>query len=353
MAAQNFSQYPYEACLIDGLSSDVQHQILNIGNYVFRPLNFILAFLAFVFNTLVITAVARTKSLQYPAMVIMCSLAVTDILFPLYSMFRYIETFTHEHMCAATSHEHPLYFAIGGLCTLATLGNLAVISRDRYLAVRRPVWYRNHMTISRAFKAVCLAWLISMAYAFATYLSILLGGVYAPVALAFVLLFFPFYVIVIAFCYLSIYCRKNIQVGNLNDIFLKRQKRLANTVAWILLILVLTYFPGLLFGGVLVANGVNNLPFRPYYITFVQLNGALNPLLNFSRIKKMRKAIKDLFRSHSQLQSSSLANNNNNSNNDSITYHNNSHTTATTAITHTSSNNYTDPVIAMTYEKND
>ena len=199
---------------------------------------------------------------------------------------------------------HPLYFAIGGLCTLATLGNLAVISRDRYLAVRRPVWYRNHMTISRAFKAVCLAWLISMVYAVATYLSILLGGVYAPVALAFVLLFFPFYVIVIAFCYLSIYCRKNIQVGNLNDAFLKREKRLANTVAWILLILVLTYFPGLLFGSVLDAKGVNSLSFRPYYIIFVQLNGALNPLLNFSRIRMMRKAIRDLLRCHPQLQSS-------------------------------------------------
>ena len=313
MAAHNSSWFPSQACLIADLSRDVQHQILHIGNYVLRPLNFILAFLAFLFNTLVIIAVARTKSLQYPAMVMMCSLAVTDIIFPLYSMFRYIEVFNHEHKCP-TWHTHPLYFAIGGLCTLATLGNLAVISRDRYLAVRRPVWYRNHMTISRAFKTVCLPWLISMVYAVATYLTIRLGGVYAPVALAFVILFFPCYVIVITFCYLSIYCRKNIQVGNLNEALLKREKRLANTVAWILLILVLTYFPGLLFGGVLVAKGINNLPFRPYYITFVQLNGALNPLLNFSRIKMMRKAIRDLFRCHPQLQSSSLANNNNTSN---------------------------------------
>ena len=94
-------------------------------------------------------------------------------------------------------------------------------------------------------------------------------------------------------------------MGNLNDAFLKREKRLAKTVAWILLILVLTYFPGLLFGGVLVANGVNSLPFRPYYIIFVQLNGALNPLLNFSLIRMMRKAIRDLLRCHLQLQSSS------------------------------------------------
>ena len=353
MAAQNSSQYPYEACLIAGLSSDVQHHILNIGNYVFRPLNFILAFLAFVFNTLVIIAVARTKSLQYPAMVMMCSLAVTDIIFPLYSLYRYIETFTHEHMCAATSHEHPLYFAISGLCTLATLGNLTVISRDRYLAVRRPVWYRNHMKISRSVKKVCLPWLISVVYAVLTYFSKPSSGVYTPMAPVFLLVLFPFYLSVITFCYLSIYCRKNIQVGNLNDTFLKREKRLANTVAWILLILVLTYFPGLLFGAVLVAKGVNNLPFRPFYVIFMQLNGVLNPLLNFSRIKKMRKAIRDLFRCHPQLQSSSLASNNNNSNSDSTTCHNKSQTTSTTAIIHTSGNNYTDPVIVMTYEKND
>lgn len=48
MAAQNSSQSPYEACLIANLPSDVQHQILNTGNYVIRPLGFILAFLSFV-----------------------------------------------------------------------------------------------------------------------------------------------------------------------------------------------------------------------------------------------------------------------------------------------------------------
>ena len=177
-------------------------------------------------------------------------------------------------------------FAISGLCTLTTLGNLAVISRDRYLAVRRPVWYRNHMKISRSFKTVCLPWLISVVYAVLTYFSKRLSRVYTPMAAVFLLVLFPFYLSVITFCYLSIYCRKNIQVGNLNEALLKREKRLANTVAWILLILVLTYFPGLLFGGVLVAKGINNLAFWPYYVIFMQLNGVLNPLLNVIRIKK-------------------------------------------------------------------
>ena len=54
MAVQNSSQFPYEACLIADLPTDVQQQIdtNNIGNYVFLPLSFILwLFLSFVLNS--------------------------------------------------------------------------------------------------------------------------------------------------------------------------------------------------------------------------------------------------------------------------------------------------------------
>ena len=154
MASQDSSQqFPYEACLFADLPTDVQHQILNISNYVFRPLSFILAFLSLVCNTLVIIALTRTRSLQYPVMVMMCSLAFTDVIFSLYSLYRYIEIFTHEHICP---NSHPLHSAISALCTQATLGNLAVISRDRHVATRSPLWYRNHVTKSRAFKIVCI-----------------------------------------------------------------------------------------------------------------------------------------------------------------------------------------------------
>ena len=216
----------------------------------------------------------------------MCSLAVTDIIFPLYSLSRYIEVFTHEHKCP-TSHAHPLYFAISGLCTLTTLGNLAVISRDRYLAVRRPVWYRNHMKISRSFKTVCLPWLISVVYAVLTYFSKRSSRVYTPMAAVFLLVLFPFYLSVITFCCLSIYFRKNIQMGNRNDAFLKREKRLANPVAWIAFDsgIDLLSWPSFwrCFG---CKRGNYNLSFWPYYVIFMQLNGVLNPLLNISRIKK-------------------------------------------------------------------
>ena len=67
----------------------------------------------------------------------------------------------------------------------------------------------------------------------------------------------------------------------------------------------------------------NFLPFRPYYIIFIQLNGALNPLLNFGRSKKMRKAIRDLFKCILQVQPLSFVNNNNDNNNSNANNNNN------------------------------
>ena len=95
MAAHNSSQFRYQDCLIADLSIDTQLQLLNIGKHVFGPLSFILAFSSFVLNTLVIIAVARTKPLQYPAMVMIGSLAVTDTILPLYVYHAQIRRIFH------------------------------------------------------------------------------------------------------------------------------------------------------------------------------------------------------------------------------------------------------------------
>ena len=210
MAPHNSSQFLYQDCLIADLSIDTQLQLLNIGKYVFRPLSFILAFSSFVLNTLVIIAVARTKSLQYPAMVMICSLAVTDAILPLNFMQKNIEALTFERRTCPNVHPRPVQTATSALCIQATLGNLAVISRDRYLAVRSPWWYRNHMTKSRAFKVVCIPWCISVVSAVAIFLSGTFGGVYKPLAQTLTLVLFAIYVIIIMFCYLRIYFRKTV-----------------------------------------------------------------------------------------------------------------------------------------------
>ena len=168
------------------------------------------------------------------------------------------------------------------------------------------------MKNQRAFKAVCEPWLTSVITVVAIYFSLILGTVYRPIGVILIVVHFAVYAIVIIFCYLSIYFRKTVEIGNPNDSLLKREKRLANTVAWILLNFVLTYFPSFLFPTVLVIKGFKNfLDFRPYYLIFYQLNGVLNPLLNFSRSKKIHKAVRDLFKCLPQVQPGSYVNNNN------------------------------------------
>ena len=110
--------------------------------------------MSFACNGLVVYTVARTKFLQQPPLLMLCSLALTDVLFSLYAIYRYIEVLAHRYMCPESVS--PEKGGLSALCLLATLGNLAIISRDRYLAVRKPWWYHTHVTKSRAMKLMCV-----------------------------------------------------------------------------------------------------------------------------------------------------------------------------------------------------
>ena len=314
MIPKNSSHFPYQACLIPNFPEDIQHQVRNFGNHVVRPLGMVLAVISFACNASFFILAVRTRSLQHPSLLMLSSLAITDVIFSQYSLYSYIEILTHEHVCPKSG---PHDSALNVLCSLATLGNLAIISRDRYLAVRKPWWYRKHVTKARALRTICVAWFISVIIAFMVYLSKKFGGRYLPLAQFLCLSFYAICTLSIAIHYLSIYFRKTTPVlGRQARAILDWEKRLASTVGWILVVLMFTFLPALLFHMVLYAKGVKNLmPFRPFYVFFLQLNGALNPLLNFGRLKQMRIAVRNLFkcfrRVHVQL---SLRNSNDNDN---------------------------------------
>ena len=98
MVAINFSRLPYEACLIPNLPEEIQHGVRDMTNYVVRPLYMLLAFMAFVFNALICITVARTKSLQRPSLLMLCSLSATDMIHALFSLYMGIKTVLHEHV---------------------------------------------------------------------------------------------------------------------------------------------------------------------------------------------------------------------------------------------------------------
>ena len=144
----------------------------------------------------------------------------------------------------------PARRGLAALCNLATLGNLAIVSRDRYLAARKPSWYLNHMTPSLAIKMKCVPWLINDCICdfFSTEARRRIQLFWTNICLLFYLICF----FVIIFCYLSIYCKPTLPQQFLHICaILEREKRLANTVGSIMLVLLLTFLPALICPAVL------------------------------------------------------------------------------------------------------
>lgn len=303
MVANTSSGFPYEACLMPSLPENMQQQMRDFTNYFVQPLSMLIAVLSFVCNSLVIITVARKKSLQQPSMLMLCSLAVTDLLFSPYCLSRDITTLTHEHMCPDETSDAAHLMSV--LCLLATLTNVALISKDRYLAVRKPWWYRHHVTKSRAIKMICVAWFISILIMLLSFIQSKGQLLFIPRSSYVSLLIYFLCFVVIGFSYLGIFLKKN-RLGNLEQLnaISQREKRLANTVALILLILLLTFLPGLIWPLALHVAGLQrgSKAYRPFYTFLLLLNGFLNPLVNFGRSKEIRRGLSELFKCTRELQ---------------------------------------------------
>ena len=90
----------------------------------------------------------------------LCSLSVTNLIQGQFALYMSMKTVLREHMCI--SYLYTKEYAMAILRSLATLGTLAVISRDRDLALTKPWWYRNHVTKSRAIKMFSIPLIISV-----------------------------------------------------------------------------------------------------------------------------------------------------------------------------------------------
>ncbi|XP_047434930.1 trace amine-associated receptor 13c-like [Mugil cephalus] len=114
-------------------------------------------------NLLVIISISHFKQLHTPTNVLLLSLAVSDLLVGLLVMpvetVRFIEAcwLLGDLMCA-------LSYIIGFTLTSASVGNMVLISIDRYVAICHPLQYANTITHSRAEVSVSLCWACSLLY---------------------------------------------------------------------------------------------------------------------------------------------------------------------------------------------
>ena len=255
--SMNSTQFPYQACLLPKLPEEIEPHFQDIM-YVVRPLAILIAVMSLVCNTLVLVIVKRFQHFRHPSHLILCSLAITDLILALHTIVREVFLLSDPQTCLEPTFEK--YGAyIGILCYLATLANLAMISRDRYLALSKPLWYRNHMTRSRALKGIALTWLASSATTLLVFSFGKLGFGYFPIFIAIVL----FYVVSIPMILLNYFRfflanRRNTRVLGRNVFVLQREKKLTRVVSLILLCFLFTFLPALLAPKVVAIRSLSN-----------------------------------------------------------------------------------------------
>jgi len=296
----NSSYFPYQACLVPKLPSDLQHQLRDISNYIVVPFDMFLAAMSFICNTLVFITVTRTKSLQHPSLLMLCSLSISDLIWTLLTLVRNSLILLHPYMCLKETIEKTS-FSIW--CYLATLSNLAMISRDRYLAMSRPTWYRNHVRRSstRVVKATLLTWLSSLCTALIVYILNKTATSYTIIFII-IFLFYVVCIVMILLNYIGFFMANRrhsrnlrIRAGNMRAA-VEKEKRLTQVISMILLCFLLSFLPALISPVVMVALGLPLNPFRPLNYLLLTFNGLLNPLLNYGRNREIRKAMLKMLR---------------------------------------------------------
>uniref|UniRef100_A0A3B4U954 G-protein coupled receptors family 1 profile domain-containing protein n=1 Tax=Seriola dumerili TaxID=41447 RepID=A0A3B4U954_SERDU len=111
-------------------------------------------------NLLVIISISHFRQLYTPTNLLLLSLATSDLLVGLLVMpvetVRFVEScwLLGDLMCA-------LSYIIGFTLISASVGNMVLISIDRYVAICYPLQYPNKITRSRVEVCVCLCWALT------------------------------------------------------------------------------------------------------------------------------------------------------------------------------------------------
>ena len=155
------SSLPYLACPIPGVSMEIQRQLQLIHNYILCPLSLIIATCSLLGNFFIIVSVMRLKATAHPSLTYFSSLAVSDLIWTTVQFYRCVADYFGIYHCSPR-RLRILSVPLAALSFCGTLSNLIILSMDRYRAISKPLWYRTHMTQSRATRDAIISWLLSL-----------------------------------------------------------------------------------------------------------------------------------------------------------------------------------------------
>ncbi|XP_048583402.1 histamine H2 receptor-like [Nematostella vectensis] len=131
--------------------------------YVTATISTISAVPATFLNLLVIAAIARSSTLRSPSFLLICSMAVSDLLVGLLFQPRFTVLRVAEAMGDFDVYCHAAYLAsFGNVVIMMSVMTVAMISIDRYLALHLKNRYKVVVTKGRVVKTLLLLWTLSI-----------------------------------------------------------------------------------------------------------------------------------------------------------------------------------------------
>ena len=286
------------SCRQEILDSKSYHYDLNISIIV---INTPFAIFAVLSTLLIVITIGKSQELRVPANILLGSLAVTDLLVGLITQPLFITWRLMLHYPSTICNSevvHSLYECFLHLCAGGSFLSLAYLSTDRFLAVSKPLHYRANVTTTQAARNMVILWLAWIGIVVLRYSGIdeetnqTITSVIAGTLVIY---------LVAAQIALIVSVKRNsihdlLSEGNATVIASKREARIALTIVYIFLALLVFLLPAVVVQIVLGFTSSNKSKTElNLAISALLINSSVNPLIYFWRGRDLRKAARLLF----------------------------------------------------------
>ena len=255
-------------------------------------LNVPLMLISIIGNALVLAAILLTPSLRTPSTILLCSLAVSDLLVGLAVQPNYIAAYLLKNFSVNKATSSIAHVACG-----ASLSTMTAIAVDRFLALHYHMRYPNLMTTSRAMYLSVTLWIVAILLSLLTISEWRVYDIIGAVVIAICLL-------TCSVCYIRIYGivrhhQLQIQVqqqavasfdtDNYHNI--QQSTKSAKSTFIYFIVMILCYIPFFINLSIL-AFFLNQ--WRMEWVladTILFMNSSINPFLYCWRLRELREAV--------------------------------------------------------------
>ena len=255
-------------------------------------LNVPLIIISIIGNTLVLAAILRTPSLRSPSIVLLCSLAVSDLLVGLVVQPLYVARLQTENVFLF----QVLPIMVFSVCSVSLFA-ITAISVDRFLALHYHMRYPNLMTTRRALYTSASLWLVNFLLSLITIWNI----TFYFVCIAFNIVIC---ILISTACYIRIFrivrqhqlqihaqqqAMENFHAEN-NENLQVSKKNAINTFIYYI-VMILCYTPA--FIGISIFVSSPNRWTNTWMLaeTLAFMNSSINPFLYCWRLRELRTAV--------------------------------------------------------------